>query len=316
MLIDYDLLASFVDVARSPSFAAAARKRHVSQSAISQQMKTLEARLGAPLFERVGRRAQLTKLGERLLQSVETDFANIDRAVSDIMDPEGTEVRGVVKVGAPGPFPKRWLRSRIPKLIAQFPDVAVELVTGEAIDIEHQLVTGKIDLTFHFGFHRSQQMQLEQIAEEELVGVASPSYLSTHRAPRSLDELRDDHVFIANPYLVFEPWWKTVFGASSRMPEQFHCSTPDMEEMAFFATSGVGISVLPTYLIWDSLQSGALVPLPLNAISGELEPMYRKPIHLAWRDTADNSAAVRAVRTVLLEATDEDAWAHRPSLSE
>src|SRR5690242_19583559 len=122
MLIDYELLRSLVEVGAAGSFTRAARRRRVTASAISQQMKKLSGQIGRPLFERVGRTMRLTDDGAQLLASVKSHFGAIDEAVGDFVL-ASTRVRGVVRVAAPAPFYKYWLRPRIVQLATTNPEL-------------------------------------------------------------------------------------------------------------------------------------------------------------------------------------------------
>ncbi len=304
MQIDFDLLRSFVEVARATSFSAAARRRGVTQPAISQQMKTLEGHLGVPLFEKVGRYSRLNEAGKRLFARIADDFSHIEDSLEDFRD-RPARVRGQVRIGTPGPFPKRWLRPRLPQLIERYPELDLELVSGLSKDVEKLLVLGKIELSFYFGFRTSAQIESVPIAEEEIVAVASPEYLRRKGEPRSIQDLKENHVFIVNREWVFRPWWKEVFGSLKTAPSRVRCTVIDMEEMLYFARQSAGITVLPTYFVGSHIQSGELKPLPLQRISKKLRPSYRKPIFLAWRKATSRSANVRAVRDALLDTVDQ-----------
>jgi len=305
MLINYDFLHAFVDVARGPTFAVAARRRHVTASAISQQMKALETQLQVTLFQKVGRRAELTDAGRQLLEQVQPEFAQMEGAIQHLQAAP-LRAEGAVRIGVPGPFPKLWLRPRIPKLLERFPRLEIELVAGEAFDIEQLCLQGKIDLTFYFGFRRSSQLELAMLADEEMVAVVAPSYLQKYPAPTSIHELRHQHRFVSNSLRVLAPWWRATFGDSSVPPRRIACQTQDMEEMTFLVRQGAGISILPTYLIGDLLVSGELTLLPLQHISHAIRAGYRKSIHLAWRKRTLLPERLRVVRDALLQEAASD----------
>ena len=78
MFINYELLRTLVDAGSAPTFRDAAARRRVTPSAVSHQVKTLEAQLGVVLFERVGRNARLTPAGARLVDALRIELARID----------------------------------------------------------------------------------------------------------------------------------------------------------------------------------------------------------------------------------------------
>src|SRR3954465_850978 len=103
MLINQELLRTFVAAATSQTFGEAALRRHVTKSAISQQIKALEVQLGAPLFERVGRRARPTESGLALADVLRREFEIIDDALDAVASAQ-REVKGEIRIGAPRSF--------------------------------------------------------------------------------------------------------------------------------------------------------------------------------------------------------------------
>src|SRR6516162_10472430 len=122
-----DDLRALVAVARERSFTRAAAKIGVSQSALSQTIRQLEARLGVRLLTRTTRSVSPTEAGERLLRSVEPRFAEIDAELAAV-----TELRdkpaGTIRITATEYAIDSLLIPKLAKLLRQYPDIKVEMI--------------------------------------------------------------------------------------------------------------------------------------------------------------------------------------------
>ncbi len=295
MLIDYNLLRSFVEVANASSFAEAAERRGITASAISHQIKTLEGQLGVNLFERVGRRSKPTSAARDLLESIESEFHSIDDALHGTRRKQD-EVRGKVRLGAPGPFFHFWLRPRIRKLLERYPQLEVQVVAGDSGPVEDRLIEGDIDIALYFGYRHSSSLEKAQIYEEEIVAVASPDYFAKRGMPSCPDELQE-HAYVGNSVRLIIPWWVTLFGRAEPVPHCIRCDLEDVSEMIALAKLGLGITVVPTYVLGDALETGELKQITWENV----DTSYRKPIWIAWRRGVDDTARYRAMRDAFLD---------------
>src|SRR5437763_7339649 len=126
MFINYELLRTLVEAGTAPTFREAAARRHVTPSAVSHQIRSLESQLGVPLFERFGRNARLTPAGVKLVAVLRDDFARIDEALAAVLE-DARSVRGTVRIGGPGPFSRMWLRPRLVRLLRTHPDLVLDV---------------------------------------------------------------------------------------------------------------------------------------------------------------------------------------------
>src|SRR5262250_554404 len=115
-----DTLRVFSIAARHLSFTKAADELHLTQSAISHRVRALEEELGAPLFNRLTRRLELTRVGQALAQRVNHAVADIARAVAEL-NPTNHAMRLTVTMGPS--VASRLLVPRLPQFLAQNPDI-------------------------------------------------------------------------------------------------------------------------------------------------------------------------------------------------
>jgi DNA-binding transcriptional LysR family regulator len=292
-MLNYELLRTFVIAATARTFGEAAAERRVTVSAISQQVKTLEAQLGIPLFERLGRRVRITEEGRALLDALRPALEQVEEALAAAVSAHGA-VRGRIAIGAPRPFARHWLRPRLPRLLAAHPDLRVELTFDVPSVLERNLAAGDLDLIVLARAPELPGIASEPLATETFVAVASPAYLAVHGRPVTADGYRAQRWIVFDRDLAMHaPWWRATFGRRAPLPERIACTVASLDEMLALAEAGVGLAVLPDYHVAAALAARRLVLVP-----GARSPA-RNQLLLGWRRGAVESARLRAVRDAL-----------------
>lgn len=295
MLNNQELLRTFLAAADTETFGEAARRRHVTKSAISQQLKSLEEQLGTALFERVGRRARLTPAGRTLADAVRPHLEAIDDALVAVSG-AGRAVHGEVSIGSPRPFARLWLRPRLTRLLAEHPRLNARVVFGTPTELERQLVERRLDLAIMVRPPEQPTLRSVPIYTETFLAHAAPTYLRQHGAPTTIEEL-DAHRFIVfdDDLPMHEPWWRATFGRRAKLRGQIVIRIASLPEMLALAESGLGIAVLPDYLTERARLGGTLRELRL----GSGRPPARNRIALAWRQSTVPTATFEAVKAAL-----------------
>ena len=144
LLLDIDLVKTFVAISDTGSFTSAASQVLRTPSAISMQMKRLEEQLGRSLFAREGRSVALTADGEALLGYARQMLRVNDEAIARFLMPP---VEGRVRFGAPDDFGTRFLPNILSRFAATHPKVEVSVVLTTSVKLQNQLKKGDIDLT-------------------------------------------------------------------------------------------------------------------------------------------------------------------------
>jgi DNA-binding transcriptional LysR family regulator len=290
MLINHELLRTFLAAARTRTFGEAAAQRRVTKSAISQQVKALEAQLGVPLFERVGRAARPTPAGARLADVLERELAAIDDALV-ALTAEHAEIAGELRLGAPRPFARAWLPPRLAPLLRAHPALRVRIVFGVPSELERALVQGQLDLAILSRAPESPLVAHRAIATETFHAYAAPAYLAAHGTPQTLADIRAARFIDFDDDLpMHAPFWRAAFGARTPVGGEIVCRVASLDEMLALAEQGLGVVVLPDYFARGS------------KILKELE-ISREPaknaLTLAWRKGAVESARLLAARDAL-----------------
>jgi DNA-binding transcriptional LysR family regulator len=147
MILDLATLRTLVTAVDLGGFGRAAEKLHLSPSAVSLQLRALEERLGTAIFQRVGRKQELTQAGERLLGYARHMLELNADAVGAV---RGEQLEGRVHLGVPHDFAEAWLPSTLAAFAAAHPGTSLELSVDQSGPLVEGVREGGIDLALAF----------------------------------------------------------------------------------------------------------------------------------------------------------------------
>jgi LysR family glycine cleavage system transcriptional activator len=176
-------LHAYEAAARHLSFAAAAAEMHLSASAVSQRVRTLEAHLGAQLFERLPRSLRLTEMGEAYLPAVRDIFEDLSAATSGLFG--GTE-RARLTVRVQIAYSATWLAPRLPDFCASFPHIDLKLVSAIWADA---LPPSEIDLEIRQGNGSWPGFISTKLHDDTAVAIYGPQFLARHGSADNISDL-------------------------------------------------------------------------------------------------------------------------------
>ncbi len=244
-------LRYFVESAKHLSFTKASEELHVTQAAISKQVKQLEELLGVDMFIREKQRIYLSAAGEiyykdamRILRELEKLSVKI-RTYNNEVDE--------IHIGTLPTFSSRFLIPLLPSLYEQHPEIRIKLTTELGkIDFSQQ----PYDIVISFNEVVHDDVATFNIMDETLMAVASPKLVQQERLTLNQIEKSALLTFLARPNL-WNDWFASVNRAapapkSGLMFENF--------QMLIHATiAGLGIALIPEFMISEDLQEGRLV---------------------------------------------------------
>ncbi|MCJ8340656.1 MAG: transcriptional regulator GcvA [Pseudomonadales bacterium] len=167
-------LRSFQTSARCLSFTQAARELHVTQGAVSHQVKALEELLGVALFLRVKQKLQLTELGRGYLSYVSEALALLQNGHEYLT---GSKQSGILTVSVSPNFASKWLVHRLGSFINAHPDIELRI----SASMGHvDLLNSDIDLAIRHGDNHWPDLHVTKLCSETIFPVCSPSYLDQH----------------------------------------------------------------------------------------------------------------------------------------
>ncbi len=253
-------LKSFRAVANLLSFNKAAGQLNYAQSSISVQIQTLEEELGVQLFDRLGKRVQLTENGAMLLQYANKILDLVDETNSAVTADK--EPVGSLTVRIPESFGAHRLPPVIKDFHTRFPKVQLNFITCALEGLEKDLRKGVTDLAFLLAESISaQDLEVETLGFESVVLVAGPHHpLSSKRSVHTRD-LAGATLLLSRVDCsyrrVFEQILKEEEVGSYNLFE-FH----SVEVIKRSLITGVGVSVLPEVAVAEEVQRKELAILP------------------------------------------------------
>lgn len=283
-------LSAFEAVARLGSFSLAAEELMLSQSAVSKQVKLLEQQLQVTLLEREHQPIALTPAGRRYAPEVKealTRIAQASLAVST--NPHG----GTLALAILPTFGTRWLAPRLPDFLADYPGITVNLVTQlRPFDFRHE----QLDAAIHVGDGNWPGTQSQFLMHETVVPACSPALAAQHRfeAPAQLADAGLLH--LATRSQAWNRWLAAHQGESGAAQGMVF---DQFATLAQAAIAGLGVALLPPFLIQRELQEGALVP------ALELPLQSAESYYLVWPDYREQFPPLVAFRQWLTRAVQD-----------
>jgi LysR family glycine cleavage system transcriptional activator len=245
-------LRAFEAAGRLGSFKEAAAELHVTQGAVSQQVRLLEEWLAAPLFERHNRRVLLTPAAQAYLDEVGPLFEQISQATARYGAP--ATMSRTLSVNASATFTLRWLVPRLATFRAEHPDVAVKVETSNE-PVESLRET--YDVVIRGGPDTFYGYSMRPFLAEERVPVCSPALLQ--RLPlRVVDDVRQHTLLHTSSLPRLWPDWL----AKAQVPALTPAATLTFDHFYLTlqaAIDGIGIAMGPIALVSDDLAAGRLV---------------------------------------------------------
>ena len=283
------MLHSFAAAARHGSFSRAAAEVGLTQSAISRQIANLEEWIGAPLFDRAGRRVSLNDAGRTYADEIVPALGAIRRATARAAE---RPQQRVVELATLPSFGMRWLAPRLPRLTERHPDLIVNFA---ARTDEFDFAAEPFDAAIHFGRPDWPGAACDLLFHEAVIPVVSPALAAGIGAPADFAKL---------PLLVQsnrrDAWarWFALAGVD-HVPEGPLPGFSHFLMLAQAAAAGAGAALVPSFLVEPELASGALVsPIDLPLPSARAYYLVYPPARL-------QSSGLRQLRDwMLAEAAD------------
>ena len=291
-MMDWDKLRIFHAVADAGSLTHAGDTLHLSQSAVSRQVRALEESLGTTLFHRHARGLILTEQGEMLFDATKAMSRKLDTTEARIRDSE-EHVFGELKVTTTVGFGTLWLVPRLSKLYARYPDLKIDLMLEERV---LDLPMREADLAIRMKEPSQADLIRRRLLNIRMRLYATQEYLERTGTPRALADLTGHRLICQNPQT---PQVGSGAALSQMLLGQGITSTL-MVNNYFGVLQGVlshvGIGVLPDYLTADFHNIIRVLP--------EVEST-EVPVFLAFPEELRSSRRVAAFRDFVLEEIQE-----------
>lgn len=286
--MDWDKLRIFHAVADAGSLTHAGDTLHLSQSAVSRQIRALEESLNTTLFHRHARGLILTEQGELLFDATSAMIRRLETAEARIRDSE-EEVFGELRVTTTTGFGSLWLAPRLPALYKKYPDLKIDLMLEERV---LDLPMREADVAIRMKEPSQADLIRRKLMSVHMRLYATPGYIAEAGMPESLEDLSKHRLICQNVQA-------TQVSAGAELVREL--LTYDVRSTLtvnnYFGVlqatrSGLGIGVLPDYVIEDFPDMVRVLP--------EVESK-EVPVFLAYPEELRQSRRIAAFRDFVTE---------------
>ncbi|MGN6153689.1 MAG: LysR substrate-binding domain-containing protein [Lysobacteraceae bacterium] len=248
-------MRAFVETVRFNSFAAAARALDAPRSKISKQIQALEDALGVQLLMRTTRSLHLTAAGAEYYESAREILAALEDAEQRARAGTGT-LKGPLRINAPMSFGLRVLAPLLPEFHARHPELDLQIMLNDQL---LDPIQGGYDVTVRVADLPDSSLAVRPIMPAPRVLVAAPAYLERAGTPQRPGDL-ERHAFLEYGYL---QGGMTLALGRDGVSERVNTSGPlcsnNGDLLACVAEAGVGIALLPNFIVDAALREGRLV---------------------------------------------------------
>lgn len=269
----FNSIPIFVAVADNQGFSSAAKELGVSKSAISKRITQLEDQLGARLFHRTTRKLSMTEAGECFYQYAAQANRAGQQAAEAVHELKG-EPRGVLKIQLPMTFGQLVISPLIPKFLANYPHLKVDLVLD---DSQLNLVENGYDIAIRAGNLPDSNLIARPLAPLHSAVCCSPSFYQQHKSqlqhPKQLADMNcltysySTNADVWEFKAIINPALNSSTNSSAKHKETITVNVAGNYRVNNSAAlrdalvSGLGIGRLPTFIAGEAIKKGELFPL-------------------------------------------------------
>lgn len=265
-------LKAFEVAARHRSFRLAAEELGVTQGAVAQQVRGLEAELGVKLFERMPRSLVLTGEGRAYIADIRRAFEIIAQSTGDLR-PQPVKLT----ISTTPTFASKWLIPRLPDFTARHPDLDLHILATERMS---GFQSDGVDIAVRYGRPPfGPGLATELLFEQNIIAVCSPALLSGRKPPTTSEELAD-FALLHDAHNSWPEFIERHFGGTAQAFYKgisFNQTSHAIEA----AIAGQGIVLANRDFVASDMADGRLIQVGQGALSGPLDfylvwPRYRK----------------------------------------
>ena len=295
-------MEAFLAIARNGGFTRGSAALHLSQPATSRRIKLLEAELGAPLFDRLGRGVTLTEAGRAFLPHAQALLASMRDGIDAVNAVRGTG-QGTVTLALVGTLASSSLTARLSRLCQEHPGLDLRLRTALSAEISALVLRGDAALGLRYGTDPDPGLESVIIHQERLVPVCPPGHPLAAGGTDLAAALAGQR-WLAFPPRPGAPDAYAValqqllaahgLGAAEILPIDSLTAQKRMAE------AGFGLAILPESSLDEELRTGTLRAIDAPALTATI------PVALIRRRNAFQTGAARALTAALTD------WPHQP----
>jgi DNA-binding transcriptional LysR family regulator len=306
--MEFRHLRTIVAVARHRSFTKAAEELHLAQSAISQQIRRLEAEIGVEVFRRTSRSVEVTEEGKLVLDHAHRVLAEVDDLHSQLEELTGL-LRGTLRIGGAYPFGPYDLYGVLADFRAQHPGVAVNMIEDTQEEMLAMVRDDELDCAFASVDPDAigQDFAATLLWEDEFVVVTAIDHPLAARSQVTFEQLASEDLITHRDNSALRRRLEATLGKRGLEPRiAFICT--EMNAVRALASKGLGVAVLPRSVAEQDGPPIILRPFRPEPITW--------PIALVWRATRRQPPAAKAFLALALQRAEARAAREEQPASE
>lgn len=247
-------MSVFVSVVDTGSFTTASERLAISRASASKHISELETALGGRLLNRTTRQLSLTEAGQAYYERCKQILEDVGDAAC-VVSGLSSEPRGVLRINAPMSFGLNQFNGIINRFCQVYPDIAVDLsLNDRLIDV----VDEGFDLVIRIARLEDSTLVARKLANCRRVIVASPAYLQEHGTPARPEDLNQHHCLHYSYFETGREWLLKGPTGYHRITTHGPLTINNGDAICRSTIEGMGIALLPTFIVSDALRSGKL----------------------------------------------------------
>jgi LysR family transcriptional regulator for metE and metH len=255
-LLEVRHLSLVHEIAATGSVTRAAERLHLTQSALSHQLRDIESRLAVQLFLRLGKKMVLTPAGDRVLGAARRILDDITRTEDDLrlMAQNG---KGVLRLCTQCNTGYHWLPPLLQSFHRKFPGVDVQIMVNATNRPIEALLEGQIDLAVVTSEVDDKRLAVSALFEDELVAVVAPSHPFAKRGHVEAEDFADEHLIIYTADRSDSYTFRRILSPAGVEPARVS-QVPLTEAILELVKAGLGVSVMARWAIEPAIKAGAV----------------------------------------------------------
>ena len=281
---DLERMAIFARVVEEKSFSAAARRLNLSKSLVSKQITQLEKSIGSRLLNRTTRALSLTEAGSMFYEHCARIVEELEEAKLAVSRLQ-SEPRGILRISAPVAFGRLHVASALPEFLATHPELKIDMVTTDRfVDLAEE----GYDVVVRIVGDPPPNVVARKLAPVNRRICATPEYFARHGVPQKPQELERHNCLTYTYFNPQDPWRLRGPDGDISVRASGDLRVNDDDALSEAVLAGLGIALLPTFIIGKALQTGRL-----QAVLSNYVPLERH-VYAIYLPNRHLSAKVRA----------------------
>lgn len=245
----------FIRIVEAGGIGKAAEQMDLAKSAVSRRLAELESKLGTQLLQRTTRRLNLTEAGKFYYERAIKVLDAVDE-MNGLSEMEGGEIEGVLRLSVPMSFGLSHLSPALEEFASLHPKLRLQI---DFSDHKVDMIAEGLDLAFRISELQDSSMQARKIVPIQFALLASPEYLKQYGLPKHHNDLQN-HLQLRYG-MGHEDRWRLLDPDGNKVSIHLsgQMSANNGDFLCQMAINGHGLVILPTFIAWQALQSGALV---------------------------------------------------------